>query len=183
MLTFRSKRVVPPGGRYFYTPPETGVAIEAPTMSVLLQRVMANLAANGKAVPVDLPALAEHFMCERLPTGFCFGNEPRKTRVVSLADIRNNTLALAGTGRVDRSVASRRLDICANCEYNDRRMCPTCVGLVSWAKRLVGTGVPRDEWLGVCGIDATALPARIHFVGKQEGAEYPPHCWAGKELR
>lgn len=181
MMEFLVKRIVPPGGNYPYLVPETGVLIVSHSIAEAVERVSAHLRSNNLSVPPNLGALIEDYICRNVPPGFCFGDADGKpvARAVTLEGIKKATIALVtSTGRADPGVARKRIDICGGCEHNDRRMCPSCIGLISWARRLVGTQCPRDEWLGVCSVDVTALAAKIH-VDKVDGANknYPDKCW------
>ena len=155
-----------------------------PTFGGLLTLLNEHYAANKIAVPANLRELVEDYICRHVPEGFCNGDGSKNaTHAVTLADIRTNTQKLMDGGLVTPGEASRRIDICLACAYNDRRLCPSCVGLVAWAKKLVNRSLPRDEWLGVCGIDASALPAKVHMKQIAEDARYPAPCWVGKDQR
>jgi hypothetical protein len=184
MLQFRVHNVVPPGGRYFYEPPETGVALEARTPWDLLALVTRHLRENGKAVPDNLSVLIEDFMCRRLPESFCFGELDGKPRqlILTLAEIRARTLAwIRGRAKAVPGDSRRRAEVCGACPANDRTLCPTCIGLISWALRQVGeTSNGVDGWLGVCQHDGVALAAKIRVAAKATDAEqapYPENCW------
>lgn len=181
MMAFRVRNIVPPGGRYFFTVEQTGVRLEAFSMSGLLGQLRAHLLDNKLPLLPDPQAAVEDFMCRQLPEGFCFGDldgRPR-TRVLTLQQIKEatNTLA-AGNPRVLPGEARRRAEICSGCPRNDRSVCPTCIGLVAWSRRLAGQSIGgRDEWLGVCTVDGTALPAKIHMSRISANPEYPTQCW------
>lgn len=181
MLAFRVNNIVPPGNRYFYVVEETGVEVEAFTPSALYERLRMHYTENQLAMPSDIEARVMDFMCRRLPPGFCYGTDDGRPRakVLTLQQIRESTSALVRVGgRVDPGVARQRIAICGRCPKNDRSVCPTCVGLVAWAKRLVrSTFVGVDEWLGVCAVDGTALPAKVHVRDIPENPEYPETCW------
>lgn len=150
-------------------------------MRGLLFKLYQHYKLNDLTVPENLQELIEHQMCQRLPEGFCVGVGERTHRAVTLTQVRERTQALLGEGLVTPGEARRRLDICGECKYNDRRMCSSCVGLVDWARRLVKRNTPRAEWLGVCGIELTALAARVHLKANPDAEGYPPNCWVGKE--
>lgn len=181
MLKFKIKNIIPPGGVYFYEVPETKVVLKKSSMRELLSSIEAHLTANDHPVPKDLRALVEDYICRNVPEGFCFGDagDRPRARVVTLESIQAGTKAAvkAGGGLVDPGQARKRVDNCSACKHNDRRMCPTCIGLVSWARRLVGTECPRDQWLGVCDVDSVALPAKVHLKKVAENPDYPPSCW------
>lgn len=184
MLAFRVHNVVPPGNRYWYEVPETKVVVEALTYNDWVNVIRRHYAENGLVVPADVMAKAEDFMCRRLPEGFCFGDldgRPR-ARVLTLNDIRAKTQALVafnGRERVPPLVSKQRAETCGKCPANDRTLCPTCIGLVSWALRLVGeqsNGI--DAWLGVCQHDGVALAAKIRVPRVPfEDQQYPGNCW------
>jgi hypothetical protein len=184
-MEFRVKRIVPPGGMYFFEVAETSTMFRHPSMTGLLEVVERNLRENKLPVPENLRAIIEDFICRNVPPGFCFGDPEGKpvARTITLGDIRKGTqdMVLNGGGRVDQGKARQRLDICLNnCPNNDRRMCPSCVGLISWAQKLVGTSCQRDAYAGVCSVDATAIPAKIHVKNVAANEAYPPTCWVAK---
>ena len=183
MMKFRVSRVVPPGGMYFYGVDATGAELRAPTMRRLLELVRGHIEANGRELPANLADLVEDYICRNAPAGFCYGDPEGRpvVRGVSLSQIKEATLRLVSAGgRASPGEARRRIDACGGCPCNDRRMCPTCVGLVSWARRLVHADCPRDEWLGVCSVDCVALPAKIHVAKVPWNDGYPEGCWVRK---
>ena len=182
MLSFRVTRIVPPGGKYFFG--IDGVEFEAYTLRDVLADVRRHYAESGRETPEDLQAVVVDYMCRRLPEGFCYGTldgAPR-ARTVTMAQIRDNTMRkAAGCARTPQPEVQRRAVTCANCKCNDRTLCPTCVGLVSWASRLVGRPMgAREEWLGVCSVDAVALSAVVHLDDKEPEGECPAGCWRKK---
>lgn len=183
MLQFRVKNIVPPGGQFFYRIEALDCTITDSSMQRLLSRVAEHMRNNSLAVPEKLRDEVEDYICRNIPEGFCFGcddGRPR-ARIVTLDIVRNATMSLVkGAERAEPGVVKQRVDICGKCPYNDRRMCPSCLGLISWARRLVGTQAPRDEWLGVCAVDLTALPAKIHVKTVPPNPEYPEHCWVNQ---
>ena len=182
MLRFRVTRIIPPGNVYFYE--LNSVAFEAYTLRDLLTQVRKYCGAEGIKVSADLEAEVIDHMCRKLPEDFCYGDldgKPR-ARAVTMQQIKNATMAKAAVSeRVLLPEAKRRAIICANCTKNDRSLCPTCVGLVSWSRRLVGQQLgAREEWLGVCLVDAVSLSAVVHLDDKQPEGEYPECCWRKK---
>ncbi len=181
-MRFRFQRLVPPGGWYFYLVPETEAMFREPTLEGVRAVVVAHLKSNRLPVPEDLTARIEDYICRHVPPGFCDGKSsgPR-ARTVTLAQIREKTAALVSAGgRVTPGEARLRLGICGQCKSNDRRVCPSCVGLVGWCQRLVGRTCPGDEWLGVCAVDAVALTAKIHVAQVPADEAYPANCWVGR---
>jgi len=63
VLEFRSTRVVPPGGRYFYE--VAGTLFQDLTMSGLLRIIRAFSESRKLSVPDDLEAAVEDYMCRR----------------------------------------------------------------------------------------------------------------------
>lgn len=180
MLKFRAKNVVPPGSVYFFVVPETGVPFEGATMRHLLDQIKSHLLANSLAVPPDLADIVEDYICRHVPEGFCYGDAEGRPAVrgVTLPQIKSATVALvASQARVSPGEVSRRVELCGRCPFNDRRMCPSCVGLIRWAQRLVGAKSPRDGWLGVCAVDCVALAAKVHVTNVPKNENYPVECW------
>ena len=179
MLKFRSERVVPPGNKYFFEFNE--VALESYTLSGLVQQVHKLAREKGIDAPVDVKAAVVDFMCRRLPEDFCYGDleERSRARVVTMQDIKKATMAkAAGSERVLPNVADKRAVACSRCKCNDRSLCPTCIGLVAWASRLVGRKVGvKTEWIGICTVDATALPAMVHLEDNNPEGDFPEGCW------
>lgn len=186
MLEFRIGNVVPPGGRYFYTVAETRTYLEALTYTALEEQVAAHLRANGLPIPENLTAAVQHYMCERLPAGFCRGTPDgvAPKRVYSIAEIRERTRRMvAGREMVDAGTARSRAHTCANCGNNDRSVCPTCVGLTQWAVKTVGgrsTGL--EQVLGICTADACLIPAKIYVKVLETSVEgHSDSCWRKHE--
>ncbi len=182
MMHFRFKHISPPGGWYFYTVPETETTFREPTFERVMERIVSHLKVNKLPVPDDLAARVEDYICRHVPPGFCFGEStgPR-ARTVTLAQIRDKTAALVAAGdKVTPGEARLRLGICGQCKSNDRRVCPSCVGLIGWCQKLVGRSCPGDEWLGVCAVDAVALTAKIHVAQVPADEAYPANCWVGR---
>ena len=179
MLKFRVARVVPPGRRYFYE--VGGVTVEALTFEDLCRKVRSIHRERGEEPPTDLGDKIQHYMCLRLPEGFCYGSPGMDKRhvVITLSDVRNKTMKLAaGNPRVTPGEARRRGEACSRCRLNDQTVCPSCVGLVSWARRLAGQSVgAMEEWLGICLVDQTAIAAKIHMREISENDQYPDNCW------
>jgi hypothetical protein len=179
MLQFRVKRIVPPGGKYFY---QLGDSLfEAYDMRSLLLKVRIHATVEKIELPQNLEEVVVDYMCRKLPNDFCYGSldgRPR-ARVVTMAKIKDITLAKARqNGRVGKAEASRRAVTCANCAQDDRTLCPSCVGLLAWSRKLVGsTLAPRDEWLGVCNVDAASLSAVVHIDEKNPEGDFPDNCW------
>jgi hypothetical protein len=179
LRTFVRPNVVPPGGRYFYEVPETKVYFEAPSLPGLETHLRRYYQANGIPVPANLMVLVEDFICRRMPKGFCSGGDP-EVRVVTLAMVRERTVEVLSRPLVDPGTAALRGKICGQCKHNDRTLCPSCVGLVAWSLQVVGQlQQGYHNWLGVCELDCTAVPAKIYSKSVQvpEGYSRPEGCW------
>jgi len=183
---FRSIETVPPGGRYFYEVPETKVYLEGYTYRGFLEKVRSHYVDNGLPAPGDIGQIVQEFMCAYLPAGFCEPgpNEGPRPKIYTIAEIKQITArGMQDTRRqlVSPGEALLRIDRCLACRNNDRSMCPTCVGLNSWAARL--TGRRTTEWLGVCLADGMALVARVQFKDntRTAGGAYDEKCWLDPE--
>jgi len=183
-MEFRVKNLVPPGGRYFYEVPETGVRLEDPTSTGILRKAAAHLRENSLEVPKDsiLMAKIQDHMCRYLPDGFCFGDDsdgPPRAKVLTIQQIKTKTCsAAAGNPRVSPGTARSRAAICSKCPSNDRSACPSCVGITAWSTRLAGQSIGgMSEWLGVCEVDAVALPTKIFLKNVPDSPDYPDGCW------
>ncbi len=181
MLDFRVTYMVPPGGRYFYLVPETNVRLESPTERGLHGELRKHYQANELTLPHNIQQLVRDHMCRHLPSDFCFGSDDGKprARVITIQQVKDSTNKLiAGNGRVTPGEARRRAEICGDCEHNDHSSCTSCTGVSAWARRMAGADLGSfDQWLGVCAMDATALPATVHMSRVPCDDTYPEHCW------
>lgn len=195
LRSLKDRWLVPPGRRFFYQVPETNAFYENHVFDNLVIEVREHYVKNSLAVPKDLVALIEHYMCTNLPDGFCTGAPTRKKhKFISLHQVRNFTRVLSGVGvsalkgesrLVPHDESERRAAICANCsEYNDRRLCTTCNGLGPFMRRLLGVHrtTSKDAVLGACGVCKCLLQVKIHITPEilsrtVETNEYPDHCW------
>lgn len=182
MLKFRVTRIVPPGNRYFYD--IDGVEFESASLRGLESIIRNHCRMSDIEIPADLKAVIVDYMCRRLPEDFCHGDldgAPR-ARTATMNEIKAVTMAKAAScSRAQPAEVKRRAVICANCKRNDRSLCPTCVGLTAWAQRLIGgTLGAREEWLGVCTVDATSLAALVHLNDENPEGELPDGCWRKK---
>ena len=194
MLRLRYKSSSPPGGLYFYEVPETGAYFERPVFDQLVFLIRDHYTANSIAIPENLAALIENFMCLRMPASVCTGTmEPdaKVFRAVTVPQIRDYTRLLfekatnPGTFFVSPEEAERRAGICANCPLNAKAICTTCNGLKKYAaKFLANRKTSWDTQLGVCALCGCMLQAKVH-VSKEALAltqdhDYPPNCWLRK---
>jgi hypothetical protein len=176
--------VVPPGGRYFFE--LEGVQFETFTMSDLLAKVRRFAKSKDIEIPADLEPVVVDYMCRKLPEDFCYGDLDGRgrSRTVTMNQLKENTLEklnAAGNTRVLIPEATRRAVTCAGCDRNDRTLCPTCVGMIAWARRQTrrNLGV-KEDWVGVCAVDAVILAAMLHIDDKNPEGEFPEHCWRKK---
>lgn len=179
MMDFRVRNVVPPGGRYFYTVPETGYYVEAMTETDVINSVTRHMRENDVPLPEDLGACIRDYMCHRLPQGFCFGGDRAAgIKIYTTAEIKDNTRYLVQRGvSQPPGVARDRAETCGKCRWNDRSVCPNCSGLVAWATRLVGgrqTGY--EQVLGICAVDGVLVAAKV-FTDETGAEGYPAACW------
>jgi len=185
MGRFVNSTIVPPGGRYFYETPDTKCFFKEPTMSGLLRAIDKHYRDSGILVPPSLSELVEEYMCKYLPSGFCTGKPSGDRKIMGLSEIKEKTLKAIRTADTRAPVGDvkERAAICGNCPKNNRSMCPSCIGLVGWAERQVGTQfVNGEKWLGVCEVDAVALPAKIHLNNAEDDvSSHPDHCWKHKK--
>lgn len=184
------------GFRYFV--PETGILIEAPDWETLLSRVRKNLTANGHAVPVDLPAKVEDWLCNQLPAGFCYQvsvNDPKNLGGLSFEQVKQGTATLVdwflgGRQKVDKAEAEARTKICASCQYNkEPQGCSGCAknaihDLV--AKVVGGEKVAGGHLLKGCAVCGCSLEAKVWIpletiqkhTTPERNALLPEWCWA-----
>jgi len=189
MLAFRVGNIVPPGGKYFFAVPETGVLVEDYTRTGFHIKLRAHYLEHKLPVPADMERVAEDYMCRHLPEGFCYGDPDGKPRahLLTLSDIKTRTtncFAASGRKLVTPGEARTRGLKCGACKLNDRSVCPTCIGLTQWALRSVGR-YPSEaytDWIGVCLVDGIALPAKVNVSIRQwpddvKADDYDTGCW------
>ena len=185
MLEFRVKNIVPPGGAYFFE--VDGVPLHDATRTGLRTRIARAYAAKGEQVPIDIEAQIMHFMCLRLPEGFCMGAADGSVRnkVLTIQALRTNTenLVRKASGMAPPTKAKFNARRCNQCSLNNRSMCPTCSGINAWASRRVGRPETPAEynWLGVCTVDGTALAAKVNLEGLPNNNDYPSTCWVTED--
>lgn len=190
---FKDPNIVPPGGRYFYTVPQTGAAFEAFDRYRLLDDVTRHLRASGLPVPETLAADMEDFMCQRLPSGFCKGDSGPWRPYITSHSLREFTRMLfrrAGNrATVEPRQADERAKTCLSCPENLRGVCTTCDGLEGFVRTLVGVhrATPYDAALGACGRCGCLLRVKVHIpiehlAPTSKITEYPEGCWIRREL-
>jgi len=185
MLNFRVKNIVPPGGQYFYE--VEGVQLTMPSRMKLREAVYQVYRKAQEAVPDNLEALMEDYMCRRLPEGFCTGTDDGRPRakVATIQGIRRDTenMVSLSTGFAPPTKSKFNATKCMSCPMNNRNMCTTCSGVNAWASRRVGRpDTPAIfNWLGICEVDVTALAAKVHLEGLPNNDEYPDTCWVRED--
>lgn len=140
----------------------------------------------------EMRARIEHFICQRLPKGFCVGG-PDQPAVpyLSVSKIRDGTRLLMGRlfrGKdflVKQEEADRRAKICANCPEDLRGICSSCMSneffdIFGWMLR-ANRKTPYDSALEVCAVCGCLLTAKVHISNETLFAlskhKYPPNCW------
>lgn len=188
MLSFRFKNSLPPGGKRFYLIPETQVYFETyGSWLDLTRQVERYYAINGFALPPNLQALMENYMCLQLPSGFCAGEDPRvspaEKPITFYEAVEATERFYRGKrrGLVAVKVADDRATRCVRCPQNARGMCTNCNGLRALASRFVGgRKLKQDPLLGVCRIFRLPVNGLVHTQDLGSLPEgLPDSCWAG----
>lgn len=183
MLRIRMPQYAPPGGRWFYTEPQSGRSLESlHSMADLELKVVDAIQASGFSVPLDLRARIEHFMCERLPDGYCAGEGARLPGVFSISyfEILKNLehLRAAAAELVDPKTAETRAAVCRACHENDIAMCTSCNDLQGQTLRTVrGRRVLNLPYLGVCRRFGVPTYGLVWAAGTWK-VDLPDNCWA-----
>lgn len=187
MLKFKIPNRFPPGGRFFYTIPETGMYLDSRTSrGDLLSRIQGHYRANNIAIPVNLEAIVDDHICRNVDPGFCEGDDEGRTRSLAWRlgfwqIVERTQKSVRGRPLIDRDVAETRANVCLNCKHNMRNLCTTCNGLGHMFQASTGGRSTRvDEYLGVCELTAVALAAAVflaHPALETEGAAKPEGCW------
>ncbi len=180
MLAFRVKNIVPPGGRYFYE--LKGLPLQDATRTGLRTQINQAYASSGEDVPADIWDRVQHFMCLRLPEGFCTGSADgdERAEVLTIQQVRKNTETLVAQSEMAPPAKAKfQAEICNKCPKNNRSICTTCSGISAWASRRVGRpDMPASyAYLGICEVDGTPLVAKINRTGLPANEEYPEGCW------
>lgn len=200
MREFATRMTVPPGG-YFYKVPETGDEVLGGTLMQAVDMVRKIYFRNKIAIPSDLSARVEHFICLHVPESFCKGEyEPgdEQFRVINPREIRNEATKLTriklkwGSEKflAPIELSEKRARVCAGCGCNARNVCTTCNGLKDYVVKAIGSRTTSvDSQLGVCSVCSCIAKAKVHIsvealreVRPVSGtAAYPDHCWMVKE--
>lgn len=179
-LQLRSTFYLPPGGRWFYTCPETRRYFESTLSKVDLERqVVRHYETAGLAVPSKLSEMIETHMCLTLPKGSCYGDgEPGSHRPNFFEVVENCNKFFRRIPFVESRIAEQRARVCRRCAMSDLGSCVSCTGLRALVKSAMGgRTTAQDDFLGVCR--GLALPA---FGLVWSGGPRPPGavekgCW------
>ncbi len=181
-MRLRSTMYSPPGGRWFYTVPQTRRYFESSSsLNDLLRLVISHLETASLPVPADLALLVEDQMCRSLPKGACTGEgDPGDHRPGFFEVVEKSHKFFRGRTYVDARTAEHRAAVCRACVKNDLGMCVSCTDL----RRTTGMSIgnrrsSHDDFLGVCRNHAVPTFGMIWIEGVQPivGVEYPGKCW------
>ena len=192
---FISRNTTPPvGWIYEETLDGEKFTFQSPMQTGLMKQLKDWYAAKKLEWPgePEMRARIEHFICQRLPKGFCHGG-PDQPAVpyLSRSMIRDATRLIAGRlfNRkdffVEQAEAERRAKICANCNQNLHGICTSCAGseffdIFGWFIR-AGKKTPYDSALDTCAICKCLLRVKpwisMSTLSELSRHEYPEHCW------
>lgn len=192
---FISRNTTPPvGWIYEETLDGEKFIFQSPMQTGLMKQLKDWYAAKKLEWPgePEMRARIEHFICQRLPKGFCHGG-PDQPAVpyLSARMIRDGTRLLLQRlfrGKdflVPQEEANRRAKICANCPQSLSGICTSCMGneffdIFGWFLR-AGRKTPYDAGLGVCAICGCLLTAKVHVSSETlfelSRHTYTPNCW------
>ena len=184
-MQLRSTFYLPPGGRWFYTCPETRRYFESTLSKVDLERqVVRHYETAGLAVPSKLSEMIETHMCLTLPKGSCYGGgEPGSHRPNFFEVVENCNKFFKGLRFVEARESERRAKVCRACVSNDLGACTNCTGLRASVRTSVGgRTTSADDFLGVCRSFALPCSGLVWVSGKVPLGIPPPSCWAKQHL-
>lgn len=185
MLAFKYRMFAPPGGRWFYTVPETGRYFETPScFDQLVSEVRRHYAVNNLAIPANLEALIEDHICNNVIYGFCCGEDPRDPDDMPPTYFEI-TAAMERFFRGKKyeyataEVARKRAETCMVCPMNSLALCTNCTGLKSTARRFVGgRRLDAEMRLGVCRRIRVPTNALVHVnFTATTTRPLPENCW------
>lgn len=191
LWTVRNPVYLPPGGKWFYTVPETNVYVEClTTLAELVYRVRRHYEQNQLPVPENLRAVIEDYICRRVAGGYCNEGAGSANRQPSffeaVAATEKLMLAARGWPRGEPDVDSRA-NTCCQCSENLLGMCTTCNGLRATARRMAGRPpLKQAAYLGICGVTACVVEGQVHLDVAKLGEwsarrkDWPANCWVGK---
>jgi len=198
LYRYRDPRAVPPGGKFFYKDPETGMEFYKSTHDGLVESVAAHRKANGRPVPDNLSDIIADWICRRLPDGWCIDsatgaanmNTGRRT-VTELLRRSREAQRAPGWGQGAWN-APARAAICARCPNHVPAVgCPGCVGLDDQLRSMLqGFELPNLKWLQACRVSGTFVAIEVFSDPAPEQpptgpgrAAYPDHCWKSEAYR
>lgn len=182
---FRNPNVVPPGGYYFYTVPETGVELRHAHMLSLVLEIQAHYRANRLPPPEGrLEEKIQEQMCAMLPDGFCTQPNPRLPFYEKVLSATQAFAVFLRAGPVSPALAYRRAEICTRCPKNVPLGCGyLCRGLSAMVTGMLGRG-RKTKWdpsLWLCQVCGCVLRAKVHVpLHGIRSADYPEHCWVAR---
>lgn len=180
-MRLRSSFYLPPGGRWFFTVPETKRYFESAMSMVDLERqVVAHLEQTGYPVPADLAIRIEEAMCRSLPKGSCLGDGLTGARRPGFFEVveASQKFFRARKGFVDAREAERRAAVCRKCEMNDLGLCVSCTDLrKTTGMNVGGRKTHQDAFLGVCRNYAVPTFGMVWVEGVVPQADLPEGCW------
>ena len=192
---FAQRGTVPPvGWIYELVHEDVKYRFQSPMHLGLMQQLKQWHIAHKVDWPGDeeMQARVEHYICQRLPKGFCVGGPDRPVvPYLSRAMIRDGTRLLLGRifsrkeFLVAPATAEKRAKICANCRSNMHGICTSCIGneffdIFGWFIR-AGKKTPYDQALDVCVECGCLLRAKVWVsdatLFELSKHAYPENCW------
>ena len=185
-----------PRGGWTYTVEETGVTINASTITRLKYLVHAHMSVNELRIPPDLGEIVEDCACRAMasPEKWCaerrdpveYGDLKRSGW--SASDVRRFVKSIyqwgtkSGFSFVEQAEAERRASICATCPLNKHVSgCLGCAGVLGLVRSVRGSrSTSLDDKLEVCEVCGCELKVKVLLPGDaidNTGLEYPEHCW------
>jgi len=193
-MSFAHPGSVPPIG-YMYEETLEGevFSFQASTKTDMVRVIREWYTAKQLEWPGDkeMSARVEHFICERIPDGFCKGKGGKKGFLFSTPRIRDATrlfmkrLMHRKGMLVPPEEADRRAKICANCPANMHGICTSCAGnefqdIFRWFIQQ-GRTTPYDRVLDTCTVCGCLLKAKVHVdiehLAQLQPHTYPENCW------
>lgn len=192
-----TQNTVPNKGFRFLVP-ETNFLVEAPDWDTLTTEVFKHRRANGLGSPADYRDTIEDWLCNQLPSGFCYQvdkNDPKNLGGLSFEQVKQGTATLVewffkGGKKVDKSEAESRTKVCSGCKYNQEPQgCSGCAK--SSVHELIDKVVGGESHAGdstlkgcvVCGCSLRAkvwIPLDIikNHTTPERNDLFPEWCWA-----
>ena len=173
-MEMRVKRwdMVPRGGFWKITHPETKTVLKGASFAALMSEVKEHHRINNIPIGLSLGEQVERWICEQSPDNCVFsaGGVPIRPPTLTKRDIYNGTLVLlkkklGGAVNVDQAEADRRAAICSNCPANVMVRMPcgsTCADIEEMISKIIGSSKTQfDSKLNWCGICHCSLKAAV----------------------